>query len=154
MQIAENYVVSMNYTLKDEKGNILDTSEGKEPLDFLYGKGMIIPGLEKALEGKEKGDSLKVTVEPEEGYGTYNEQAIGEVSKDNFQEGMEPTVGMQVQAQDPNGNVQIFTITEIKDETVMLDGNHPLAGQTLYFDVDIADVREATPEEIEHGHVH
>jgi FKBP-type peptidyl-prolyl cis-trans isomerase SlyD len=154
MQVAENYVVSMNYTLKDEKGNVLDTSEGKEPLDFLYGKGMIIPGLEKALEGKEKGDSLKVTVEPEEGYGTYNEQAIGEVSKDNFQEGMEPKVGMQVQAQDPNGNVQIFTITEIKDETVMLDGNHPLAGQTLYFDVDIADVREATPEEIEHGHVH
>jgi FKBP-type peptidyl-prolyl cis-trans isomerase SlyD len=154
MQVAENYVVSMNYTLKDEKGNVLDTSEGKEPLDFLYGKGMIIPGLEKALEGKEKGDSLKVTVEPEEGYGTYNEQAIGEVSKDNFQEGMEPKVGMQVQAQDPNGNVQIFTITEIKDETVMLDGNHPLAGQTLYFDVDIADVREATPEEIDHGHVH
>jgi FKBP-type peptidyl-prolyl cis-trans isomerase SlyD len=154
MQIAENHVVSMNYTLKDEKGNVLDTSEGKEPLDFLYGKGMIIPGLEKALEGKEKGASLKVTVEPEEGYGTYNEQAIGEVSKDNFQEGMEPKVGMQVQAQDPNGNVQIFTITEIKDETVMLDGNHPLAGQTLYFDVDIADVREATAEEIEHGHVH
>jgi FKBP-type peptidyl-prolyl cis-trans isomerase SlyD len=154
MQIAENHVVSMNYTLKDDAGNVLDTSEGKEPLSFLYGKGMIIPGLEKALEGKKKGDTLQVTVQPEDGYGAYNDQAIGEVSKDNFQDGMEPKVGLQVQAQDPNGGVQIFTITEVKDESVVLDGNHPLAGQVLHFDVDVADVREATEEELEHGHVH
>ncbi|MGM0432066.1 MAG: FKBP-type peptidyl-prolyl cis-trans isomerase [Spirochaetota bacterium] len=154
MQIAENHVVSMDYVLKDDDGNVLDTSEGREPLSFLYGKGMIIPGLEKALEGKEKGDSVQVTVQPEEGYGTYNEEAIGEVNKDNFQEDMEPKVGMQVQAQDPNGNTQIFTITDVKDETVTLDGNHPLAGQVLHFDVNVTDVREATEEELEHGHVH
>ncbi len=154
MQIAENHVVSIDYTLKDDAGNVLDSSDGRGPLAFLYGKGMIIPGLEKALEAKKPGDSMEVTVQPDEGYGSYNEQAVGEVSKDNFQEEMEPKVGMQVQAQDPNGGVQMFTITDVKDETVVLDGNHPLAGQVLHFDVNIADVREATEEELEHGHVH
>lgn len=154
MQIAENHVVSIDYVLKDDAGNVLDTSEGRGPLAFLYGKGMIIPGLEKALAGKKTGDSVQVTVQPDEGYGSYNDEAVGEVSKDNFQEDMEPKVGMQVQTQDPNGNVQIFTITDVKDETVVLDGNHPLAGQVLHFDVNITEVREASEEEIEHGHVH
>lgn len=154
MQISDKHVVSMNYTLKDEQGTVLDTSENRDPLKFIVGSGMIIPGLEKELQGKEKGDELSVTVEPADGYGEYDETRMVDVSKSQFQEGTEIKTGMQVQAQDPNGGVQILTVKEVKDENVTLDANHPLAGQTLHFDVQIDDVREATDEELEHGHVH
>ena len=154
MQVDKDKVVSIDYTLKDDKGEVIDTSEGREPLAFIYGSGSIIPGLEKALEGKTPGDDLKVTVEPEEGYGEYNDQLIVEVSKDNFEEGAEINEGMQVQATKSDGSAQILTVKDIADETVTLDANHPLAGETLHFDVEITDVREATPEELEHGHAH
>lgn len=154
MNITTNAVVSMHYTLKNDAGATIDTSEGKDPLSFIFGSGMIIPGLERELEGKSTGDSLDVVIQPEDGYGTYNAEAVGEVQKELFQGDMELTVGMPVQAQNPDGSVQVFTIREIQDDTVILDGNHPLAGQVLFFNVEITDVREATKEELEHGHVH
>lgn len=154
MKIIQDSAVSMHYTLKNAEGQILDSSEGKEPLQFLFGKGLIIPGLEKALEGKEVGDTVDVTVAPEEGYGTYNEKLIGEVKKELFDDSMELKPGMPVQAQNENGTVQVFMVREIKDDMVVLDGNHPLAGMELNFHVEISEVREATSEELEHGHVH
>ena len=154
MEITKDKVVSMDYTLQDDDGNVLDSSEGREALSFVFGNGMIIPGLEKAIEGKSKGDSLKVSVEPAEAYGEYNEEATVSVNKDSFQGDAELQVGMQVQARDPNGDIQHLTITELDGDNVTLDANHPLAGKTLHFDVTIADVREASDEELEHGHAH
>ena len=154
MQISDKHVVSMNYTLKDDKGTVLDTSENRDPLKFIVGSGMIIPGLEKELRGKVKGDELSVTVAPADGYGEYDDNKMVDVSKSQFQEGTEIKTGMQVQAQDSNGDVQILTVKEVKGDNVTLDVNHPLAGQTLHFDVQIDDVREATDEELQHGHVH
>ncbi len=154
MQISDKHVVSMNYTLKDDQGNVLDTSENRDPLKFIVGAGMIIPGLEKELQGKEKGDTLSVTLQPKDGYGEYDEAQMVDVPKTQFQEGIDIKAGMQVQAQNPEGGVQILTVKEIKGDNVTLDANHPLAGQTLHFDIQIDDVREATHEEVEHKHVH
>jgi FKBP-type peptidyl-prolyl cis-trans isomerase SlyD len=154
MQISDKHVVSMNYTLKDDQGVVLDTSENRDPLQFIVGSGMIIPGLEKELHGKEKGDTLSVTVEPKDGYGEYDETQMVTVTKGQFQEGLDIKTGMQVQAQSPDGAIQILTVKEVEGDNVTLDANHPLAGQTLHFDVQVEDVREATEEELEHGHVH
>jgi FKBP-type peptidyl-prolyl cis-trans isomerase SlyD len=154
MQISDKHVVSMNYTLKDDQGVVLDTSENRDPLQFIVGSGMIIPGLEKELHGKEKGDTLSVTVQPEDGYGEYDETQMVTVTKGQFQEGLDIKTGMQVQAQSPDGAIQILTVKEVEGDNVTLDANHPLAGQTLHFDVQVEDVREATEEELEHGHVH
>ena len=144
----------MNYTLKNDQGMVLDTSENREPLSFIVGSGMIIPGLEKELHGKEKGDTVSVTVEPKDGYGEYDPNQTVTVSKNQFAEGTEIKQGMTVQAQREDGQIQLLTIKEVVDDTITLDANHPLAGQTLHFDVQIEDIREATEEEIEHGHVH
>lgn len=154
MKIAEKLVVSMDYTLKNDSGEVLDTSEGKGPLRFIFGAGMIIPGLEKELMGKEAGDAIDVSVQPADGYGEYDESRIIEVGKEQFQEDSDMQVGMQVQAQDPEGHQIIFTVKSISEDKVTLDGNHPLAGQVLNFSVIIGEVREAAEEELEHGHVH
>ena len=154
MQISDKHVVSMNYTLKNDQGTVLDTSENREPLSFIVGKGMIIPGLEKELHGKEKGDKVSVTVEPKDGYGEYDASQMVKVAKNQFAEGSEIKVGMTVQAQTQEGQVQLLTIKEVEGDSITLDANHPLAGQNLHFDVQIEDVREATEEELEHGHVH
>ena len=154
MKIAEKLVVSMDYTLKNDSGEVLDASEGKGPLSFIFGSGMIIPGLEKELEGKETGDALDVSVQPADGYGEYDKDRIIEVEKDQFPKDQDIQEGMQVQAQDPEGRQIIFTVSSISDDKVTLDGNHPLAGQVLNFSVSIGEVREATKEELEHGHVH
>ncbi len=154
MQVAEKTVVSMNYTLKDDDGTVIDSSEGREPLSFIAGKGMIIPGLEQALIGKNPGDEVSVSVSPEEGYGEYREEMTVQVNKDQFQGDSEITEGMQVQAHNKDGSTQILTVKEVSDDQVTLDANHPLAGQTLHFDVSIEDVREATQEELDHGHTH
>lgn len=154
MNIEKDKVVSMNYTLKNDQGEVLDTSDGREALAFIYGNGMIIPGLEKEMKGKAKGDSFSVTIPPAEGYGEYDEEAFVSVSKDNFQQDMELEVGMPVQAQQSDGSVQHFYIKQVADDTVTLDANHPLAGETLHFDVSIEDVRDASAEELDHGHVH
>lgn len=154
MYVSDKTVVSIDYTLKDDTGTVLDTSENREPLSFLFGSGSIIPGLEKALEGKAAGDELSVTVNPEEGYGEYNDELVFSVGKDRFQDPSIIEVGSQVQAQSADGSVQVLTIKGVADEEVTLDANHPLAGQTLHFDVAVSEVREATSEEIDHGHVH
>ncbi len=154
MQAAENKVVSIDYTLKDDEGNVLDTSQGSEPLSFIFGNGSIIPGLEKAIAGKTKGDEISVSVDPEEGYGEYDESLILQVEKDKFQEPDNIQEGMQVQAQAQDGQVQILTVKSIDGEQVTLDANHPLAGQRLNFELEVTDVRDATDEEIDHGHVH
>lgn len=153
MQIAKNAVVAIDYTLTDTKGQVLDTSEGRGPLNYLHGAGNIIPGLERALEGKAEGEKLQVTVPPEEGYGQRDDALVQQVPKKLFAETAEPEPGMQFQAQGPQGT-QLLTVVEVQDEQVTVDANHPLAGRELSFDVAVVNVREATPDEIEHGHVH
>lgn len=154
MQIAENAVVAIHYTLTNDAGDTLDSSrERDEPLAYLHGHGNIIPGLEKALLGKQTGDTLKVTVEPAEGYGERHEGLIQEVPREAFQGVDELEPGMQFQASTDAGP-RMFTITDVQDDVVTVDGNHPLAGATLHFDVEIADVRAASAEELSHGHVH
>lgn len=154
MQVEKDKVTSIHYTLKGKNGETLDTSNGRDPLAYLHGNGNIIRGLESALEGKSKGDKLEVTIEPKDAYGERNDELQQKVSKDNFEEGVEIKPGMQFQAQTPEGAVQIFHVLEVDDSTVTLDGNHPLAGETLYFDVEVIDIRDASNEELEHGHVH
>ncbi len=153
MQIEKNKVVSIDYTLKNDDGQILDTSEGKEPLNFIHGNGHLIPGLEEALAGKAKDDKLNVSIPPEKGYGKRSDQMIHTVDRSNFEKDVDIKVGMQFQAQMGQG-VQLLTVVKVEDDKVTLDGNHPLADQTLHFDVDVKDVREASAEELEHGHVH
>ncbi|MCK0537228.1 FKBP-type peptidyl-prolyl cis-trans isomerase [Alcanivorax quisquiliarum] len=154
MQIAENAVVAIHYTLTNDAGDTLDSSrERDEPLAYLHGHGNIIPGLEKALLGKQSGDTLKVTVEPAEGYGERHEGLIQEVPREAFQGVDELEPGMQFQASTDAGP-RMFTITDVQDDVVTVDGNHPLAGATLHFDVEVADVRAASAEELSHGHVH
>lgn len=153
MQISENKVVSIHYTLKNDAGDVLDSSDGREPLAYLHGAGNIIPGLEKALEGRASGDKLNVTVQPGEGYGERNDSLIQDVPRSAFEGADEIQPGMQFHAQGPQG-MFVVTVREVSDESVKVDGNHPLAGETLHFDVEVADVRDATAEEQEHGHVH
>ena len=154
MQIANDLVVAVHYTLTNAAGDTLDSSvERGEPLAYLHGHGNIIPGLENALLGKAAGDKLNVEVQPEEGYGERHEQLIQQVPRSAFEgvDHLEP--GMQFQA-DTGAGVRLFTITQVADEEVTIDGNHPLAGEVLTFAVEITDVREASAEELEHGHVH
>lgn len=152
MQISRDSVVSLHYKLTGEDGNVIDASSG-EPLSYLHGHGNIIAGLEQALEGAEAGLKSTVTIEPEKGYGERRDDMIVGVAREQFDPAMELKPGLQVMANGPQGDV-VFTIVEIGDEEVTLDGNHPLAGQTLRFDVEVAEVRPATAEELEHGHVH
>ncbi|MFD2190495.1 FKBP-type peptidyl-prolyl cis-trans isomerase [Pistricoccus aurantiacus] len=153
MQIAQNSVVAFHYTLTNDAGEVLDSSEGREPLAYLHGAGNIVPGLEKELAGRESGEKLQVTVTPEEGYGENQPGLIQEVPIESFQGVDDVQPGMQFQAQTQGGPLMV-TVTQVEGDTVTVDGNHPLAGQTLNFDVEITEVREASQEELEHGHVH
>lgn len=153
MQIAQDTVVSIDYTLRNTDGEVLDSSEGGEPLAYLHGHGNIIPGLEKALEGHEEGDQVSATVAPEEGYGEYSEQLVQNVPRDAFQGVEELEAGMRFQAQSDQGPM-VVTVKEVGDEEVVVDGNHVLAGQQLDFAVAVAGVRGASSDELEHGHVH
>ncbi len=150
--ITENKVVGIHYVLKDESGNILDASQG-EPLHYLQGHQNIIPGLEKSLSGLQPGDKKQVQIEPNEGYGDYNPALKFSVPKDQFG-GMMPEPGMTIQLSTPDGQPFMAKIDSISDQDVVLDANHPLAGRTLFFDVEVAEVRDATTEEIAHGHPH
>lgn len=155
MQISENTVVAFHYTLTNNAGETIDSSlQRGEPLSYLHGHGNIIPGLEKALLGKSSGDKLNVTVTPEEGYGERHDQLIQDVPASAF-DGADGNLqpGMQFQAETEAGP-RLFTITAVDGDQVTVDGNHPLAGETLTFDVEITDVREATEEEQSHGHAH
>lgn len=152
--IGENLVVSMHYTLTDDEGNVLDSSQGADPLSYLHGAGNIIAGLEKALVGKVVGDTLQVRVEPAEGYGEINADFVQVVPASAFQgvDSIEP--GMAFQAQGPDGSVRQITVKLVEGDDVTIDANHPLAGVALNFDVEIVGIREATDDEVAHGHVH
>lgn len=152
-QISENKVVYFNYILTNDAGEILDQSNG-QPLAYLHGFGNIIPGLENALLGKSAGDKLKVTVQPAEAYGEYSSEAVQEVPRANFQGVDNIEAGMQFQSQTEDGHVMLVTVRDVQDDIVVVDANHPLAGQQLTFDVEITEVRDATEEELAHGHVH
>lgn len=153
MQIAERTVASFHYTLTDDSGNVIDSSQGREPLVYLHGVGNIVPGLEKAMVGKQVGDAFNVVVSPEEGYGVPNEMLIQTVPRAAFQGVDSLEVGMQFTAQTGQGALSVV-IAKIEGDEVTVDGNHPLAGQNLNFAIDITDVREASVEEVLHGHVH
>lgn len=153
MQIANNAVVSFNYTLTDDQGKVIDSSDGREPLTYLQGSGQIVPGLEKAMDGHQVGDRFDVDVVPEEGYGIRHAELVQEVPREAFQGVDDVQPGMQFQGQGPQGVINV-TVTKVEDGKVHIDGNHPLAGQTLHFAVEITGVREASAEELAHGHVH
>jgi len=153
MQIAQDKVVLIHYTLRNDAGKVLDSSSGGDALAYLHGQGNIIPGLEKALEGKQAGDKLSVKVEPAEGYGQRDAQLVQQVPRRQFG-GANVQPGMQFHAQTSQGQRRVVTVTNIAGDMVTVDGNHPLAGENLHFDVEVADVRDATAEELEHGHVH
>jgi len=153
VHIEKNRVVTLHYTLRDEQGTVLDSSNGRVPLSYLHGKGNIVPGLEQALAGKSAGDKLEVTVRPEQGYGQRDDRLVQIVPRNRFTEGSELTPGMQVRATGSRGS-RLVTIARIERDFVTVDGNHPLAGRTLHFSVEIAEVRKATHDEVSHGHVH
>ena len=153
MHIENNRVVSLAYTLRDNDDNIIDQSDDGS-FWYLHGASNIIPGLENALTGKSKGDELAVSVAPEEGYGEREQERIQDVPRDMFPPEQELATGMQFHAQSPDGHAVMVTIANIEGDTITVDGNHPLAGVQLNFVVKIMDVREATEEELEHGHVH
>jgi FKBP-type peptidyl-prolyl cis-trans isomerase SlyD len=153
MKIQNNSVVCFHYSLTDDDGISIDSSEGKEPLGYLHGAGNIIPGLEKALEGKEVGDSLTVAVKAAEGYGEVQKELIQEVPRDAFQGIDTIELGMQFEAQTGQGGSVPVTVIAVTDELVTVDGNHPLAGKNLNFDVSIEEIREASEEELAQGHI-
>lgn len=153
MKIQDNCVVAIHYTLTSDDGDVIDSSEGRDPLSYLQGHGNIIPGLEKALLGLAAGDRIKVVVEPEDGYGPVQDSLIQQVPREAFEGVDEIEPGMQFQAQTPQGPITV-TVIEVDDATVTLDGNHELAGVRLNFAVEVVSVRQAQPEELDHGHVH
>lgn len=153
MVIADQKVVSFHYTLKNDSGEVIDESASDSPLSYIHGTGSIIPGLEKELTGKSVGDKLSVSVAPTEAYGERSETLVQELPKSAFQGVEDIQAGMQFQAQSENG-ATVITVTKVEGEQVTVDGNHPLAGETLNFDVEVESVRDATAEEIDHGHVH
>ena len=154
MTVKKDAVVEMHYTLKNDAGEGVDSSKGQDPMPFIQGRGNIIPGLEKALEGMKVGDTCDVSVKPEDAYGVHHAEGIQEIPKEALQGIENLEIGMELQSQDEQGNPFIVRIEEIKDDVVIINANHPLAGQTLHFNVSIESIREATADELEHGHVH
>jgi FKBP-type peptidyl-prolyl cis-trans isomerase SlyD len=154
MQIADNTVVILDYTVTNPEGDLIDSSsESGEPLTYLHGKGDIVPGLEQALTGRRVGDAFQITVPPEEGYGERYDELVQVVSRDQFVGIVNMEVGMQFQTE-ADGEIHVVTVTALEGDEVVVDANHPLAGETLVFDVTVLEVRPATAEEIQHGHVH
>jgi FKBP-type peptidyl-prolyl cis-trans isomerase SlyD len=153
MVIDKDKVVSLHYTLTGSDGEVLDRSEEGEPFDYLHGAGNIVPGLERALEGRGHGDELRVAVAAEDGYGERDEEMLLVVQRDRFEAAGPLETGMRFQADTPVG-ARVFTIIGIDGDEVTIDGNHPLAGETLNFDVKVTGVRDATAEELAHGHPH
>lgn len=153
MQIGKNKVAVITYTLTDNSGTVIDQATTQEPFAFIQGIGNIIPGLEKALEGKAVGDSLTVSIEPAEGYGERDDALTQVLSKDMFEGVDEVKPGMQFHAQTNHG-MSIVTVTNVENDQITIDGNHPLAGVVLNFDVNVLEVRDATEDEMDHGHIH
>ena len=153
MNISDNCVASFHYTLTNSTGEVLDSSIGQEPLSYLHGAGNIIPGLEKALAGKTVGDKLKVSVNAAEAYGERDSSMVQELPNSMFSGVDKIEVGMELHAETEHG-LQVVTVTAVEGDTITIDGNHPLAGVDLNFDVEITEVRNATSEELDHGHAH
>lgn len=153
MNIKEKCVVSMHYKLTDETGQLIDASED-QPLLYIHGTNSLIPGLEKQLDGKVKGDQIIAKVAPEEGYGPVMPQLIQNLPLSTFQGVEKIEVGMEFEASNDNNEKMIVRVDAVDGEEITINGNHPLAGKTLNFDVNIVDVREASEEELSHGHVH
>lgn len=153
LKVQDGQVVSMEYTLRVD-GEILDTSVGREPLEFLQGAGNIIPGLEQELYGMAIGESKNVIVQAEEGYGEIDPDAFFDVPREQFPNDIPLEIGIEIQVTDENGDPMSARIDSITDENIRLDFNHPLAGKELHFDMKIVDLRTATDEENEHGHSH
>lgn len=153
MQIKENSVVNIHYTLTNDAGEVLDSSSGKEPLMYMHGHNNLIPGLEDQLAGKKAGDQFNADVEAEDAYGLHHEEAIQQIPLSALANIPNLEIGMQLQASTDQGPVAV-RVAEINDDHVVLDGNHPLAGERLHFAVEVVSVRDATPSELEHGHAH
>jgi FKBP-type peptidyl-prolyl cis-trans isomerase SlyD len=153
MSISQDQVVSIHYTLTDDSGTTIDSSAGGEPLMYLHGHGALIPGLERELTGKSAGDRLTVNIAPADGYGEYDRGLVQQVPRRALKGIANVKVGMRLQAQTPQGPRPV-TVTHLSGDMVTLDGNHPLAGKSLHFDVEVAAVRAASAEELAHGHVH
>jgi FKBP-type peptidyl-prolyl cis-trans isomerase SlyD len=153
MQIADRTVASFHYTLTSPQGEVIDSSREREPLPYLHGVGQIVPGLEKAMAGRSVGDTFQVVVPASEGYGESNPEMMQSVPRSAFPEDVEIAPGMQFEAQGPMGPVTVV-VKSADAETVTIDANHPLAGTPLHFDIEIVEVREASVEEVLHGHVH
>ena len=155
LTVADDLVVSLEYTLRLEgETEVFDTSEGQEPLEFIQGRGHIIPGLEQALYGMALGQKKQLVIQPEDGYGELDSDAFERVPRDAFPADMELEVGMELELEDEDGETFDAYVAELNADNVMLDMNHPLAGETLYFDVEVIGIRPATAEELEHDHVH
>ncbi len=153
MQAADDKVVAFHFTLTNNEGEVLDQSDEGSALVYLHGHSQLIPGLERNLAGKEAGDQFTVTLEPTDAYGEKDDEMIQVIPRTSFQEGAEIKVGMQFQAQGEEGET-VVTVAGIEGDNITIDGNHPLAGIALTFEVELAEVRDATAEELEHGHVH
>jgi len=153
MNVEKNKVVSIDYTLTDDQGVVLDSSDKHGPLAYLHGVGQLIPGLESALEGKSAGDTLTVTIPPKDAYGERDESLMFVIPKEHFRGIDDIEVGMQFETEG-GSDAHVVTVVDVTDDKITVDGNHPLAGVTLNFDVTVVDVRDATAEELEHGHVH
>ena len=154
MAIKKNQVVSLHYTLKNDAGDIIDSSAENEPLGFIYGIGMVISGLEKELASKNKGDQFQVTIPPEDAYGTVQDERIQSIALSHFEDPQNIKEGLTIQIENnETGQDILATVTEVKDEMVTINMNHPLAGLTLHFDVEVVDVRDATEEEINSGNI-
>ncbi len=154
MKIAKGHVVAVDYSLHLGNGEVVDASDPGEPLTYLHGEGQIVPGLESALEGLDVGESRKVVVAPDQGYGARDPRGLQEVPRSAFPADLEFRPGLELTAEGEDGEPVPFTIREVKPESVVIDLNHPLAGETLHFDVTVRGVRAATAEELEHGHAH
>jgi FKBP-type peptidyl-prolyl cis-trans isomerase SlyD len=153
MQITNKHVVTLNYTLKDNDDNVIDKSDDGS-FCYLHGASNIIPGLENALSGKTSGDTFSVTIQPEDAYGIHDEAKSQDVPRSMFPPEQEIEAGMQFNAQGPDGQAVTVTVKSVTDDTIVVDGNHPLAGVILNFEVIVMDIRNASAEELEHGHVH
>jgi FKBP-type peptidyl-prolyl cis-trans isomerase SlyD len=153
MQVADNMAVSIHYTLTNDDGEVLDSSIGDEALVYLHGGGNIISGLEKALHGKVAGDKFNVRIAAEDAYGELVDEMVQVISRDMFEGIDNIEVGMQFHA-DVSSGPGVVTVVNIEGDDITIDGNHPLAGLALTFDVEVIDVRAATQEDMAHGHIH
>ena len=152
--IAKNKVVSLNYCLKDTQGEELERADADKPMKYIHGGGTIVSGLENALDGLKVGDKKEVTVKPEEGYGEIVSELRMKVERNKLPAGQEITVGMELTGEHGDGKKYAFHIVEIKGDDIYMDGNHPWAGKTVHFSVEVMEIRDATTEELKHGHVH